>query len=133
MKYQFISRYGDGWSIEVGYGGRLPKGEREFVKKCFFRNAVFETDDEQLATALQANKYFGVDFWLNTNQKKVENKYGANKELAEKLNKMKFQQLRSIALKGRGELGDPKYLFKKKKVELIDYLLQNPERTEALM
>jgi hypothetical protein len=133
MKYQFVSRYGDGWSISFGYGKRLNDGDWEKRTKCVFRNAVFETNDDELAQALQNHKYFNVDFHLNTNQKKVENKYGNKADLAGKLNGMKFQQLRSIALKAKGELGDPKVLFKKKKIELIDYLLQNPERTEALM
>ena len=108
MKYQFMSNYGDGYSVLVGYGGRNLNGESNKRKKCVFRNAVFETNDDELAQALKANQYFNVDFHLNENKQKVIDKYGQNDELGKKLEKMKFQQLRSIALKARGELGAPK-------------------------
>jgi hypothetical protein len=133
MKYQFIGNYGDGYSVLVGYGGRDTQGVPNKRKKCVFRNAIFETEDDELAQALKANQYFNVDFHLNENKQKVIDKYGQNEELGKKLEKMKFQQLRSIALKARGELGDPKTLFKFTKVDLINKLLQNPERTEALL
>ena len=130
MKYQFISKYGSGYSQLVGIGERNIKGVFERKVHCPFINAIYETNDDDVAKALMRNKYFGLDFHLNVNKEKVQDKYGESDKLGSRLEKLRRQELISIAAKQQIPRNQ---VFKCTKQELINILLQKPERTEALL
>ena len=128
-KYQFISKYGK-YDVQFGLGERDINGRYKRRARCVFINAIFETDDEEVAQGLEQHPLFGVDFHLNLKQQEVTSKYGNDSKLGEKLEKLRRQTLVSLCTRQKIPREDA---FKRTKAELINLLLRKPERTEALL
>jgi hypothetical protein len=138
--YEFVAKYGSGYDLRFGYGGRDEKGN--FKKRAYipFTNAIFITTDEELAEALLNHCQCGNNnlpgekiFHLNQTDRKVTDRYGKDDELAQILLKKNLNDLRRMASKFKGNLTENRNFLSYKKQELIGKLLQNPEKTRQMI
>ena len=138
--YEFVAKHGSGYSIILGYGGRNPDGSPKKKARCAFINAIFQTKDEELGEALLNNCHCGNNDWpgekifhLNETEQKVTDRYGKDDELAQILKEKNLNDLRRMASKFKGKLGKDRNFLSYKKQELIEKLLQNPEKTRQMI
>jgi len=120
----FVSRYPE-HPVRLS----VVRGEKEVLEKVVFRNAVFQTEDNDLANALRTHPHFGLD-WGEKKEKVTDvNKFrhAEDKELYHRLNSLSHSQLKNIAFEKKVGSYKPKdgskSLMAMKKEELVDLLM----------
>ncbi|MGQ4895056.1 MAG: hypothetical protein ACP6IQ_10590 [Candidatus Njordarchaeia archaeon] len=87
--------------LETGELDRFELKRKRY--KISFINGIYQTNDDREAEALMAHEHYGSNglFILDKDTKlqnlKVEDKYGVDKDFADKLAKKKLHELKSIA------------------------------------
>ncbi len=125
IMHTFIGRYTE-HPVRLSYTG---ENDETIKERVVFRNAIFQTEDGQLAEALRKHPHFGTDWFEKKGIKEKANKFrhAEDKELYNQLNSLTHSQLKNLAFEKKLAFYKPengnKPLNKMKKEEVIDLLM----------